>query len=375
MTTKYAPAKRASEKVVMQQIELFKEDEVLKTFLSSIPAIFIILNEYRQVVYMNNGALEFSDLEDLSSITGKRPGEVFGCIHHAVEEGGCGTAEACTYCGTLNTVLSSQKGLPSINDCRLTCSPNETPFDLRVWASPLDYKGNHFTAVTIQDISDEKRRGIIEKVFLHDILNSINGIYTGVQLLLRKSENSETDKYLDIVYKYTNVLIEEVRFHQVLTRAEGNDLKLTIDSFNSVGFLNEISVAAQGLSIAKEKKIRVDNGSDDMELTSDRTVLRRIINNMTINALEAIERGGEVLIGCRVNGENIKFWVNNPGNLTKEEQNQIFQRSFSTKDVNRGLGTYSMKLLSRFLKGDVKFSTSKDKGITFSINIPLKHQE
>jgi sensor histidine kinase regulating citrate/malate metabolism len=34
------------------------------------------------------------------------------------------------------------------------------------------------------------------------------------------------------------------------------------------------------------------------------------------------------------------------------------------------LGTYSMKLLSRFLRGDVSFSSSNEKGTIFSVKIP-----
>jgi sensor histidine kinase regulating citrate/malate metabolism len=53
-------------------------------------------------------------------------------------------------------------------------------------------------------------------------------------------------------------------------------------------------------------------------------------------------------------------------------QLQLFQRSFSTKAADRGLGTYSMKLLSeRYLKGQVWFTTSLEQGTTFIGRYPL----
>jgi len=54
-------------------------------------------------------------------------------------------------------------------------------------------------------------------------------------------------------------------------------------------------------------------------------------------------------------------------------QTRIFQRSFSTKGSDRGLGTYSLKLLGeRYLQGEVQFATIEGKGTTFSVRLPLR---
>jgi signal transduction histidine kinase len=58
--------------------------------------------------------------------------------------------------------------------------------------------------------------------------------------------------------------------------------------------------------------------------------------------------------------------------MPRDVQLQVFQRSFSTKGSGRGLGTYSMKLLSeRYLQGRVTFDTSPAKGTTFRAIYPL----
>jgi sensor histidine kinase regulating citrate/malate metabolism len=51
---------------------------------------------------------------------------------------------------------------------------------------------------------------------------------------------------------------------------------------------------------------------------------------------------------------------------------QLFKRSFSTKGLDRGLGTYSMKILGeRYLKGKVYFTTSEEDGTSFFFDLPL----
>ncbi len=50
----------------------------------------------------------------------------------------------------------------------------------------------------------------------------------------------------------------------------------------------------------------------------------------------------------------------------------MFQRSFTTKGEGRGLGTYSMKLLSeRYLNGRVEFTSSPEHGTTFTAVYPV----
>jgi sensor histidine kinase regulating citrate/malate metabolism len=92
---------------------------------------------------------------------------------------------------------------------------------------------------------------------------------------------------------------------------------------------------------------------------------------MVKNALEASKAGQEVKIKCTSNDSETIFYVNNPGYMERNVQLQIFQRSFSSKGAGRGLGTYSIKLLTeRYLKGTVGFTSDKEKGTTFFIKLP-----
>lgn len=51
---------------------------------------------------------------------------------------------------------------------------------------------------------------------------------------------------------------------------------------------------------------------------------------------------------------------------------QIFQRSFSTKGGGRGIGTYSVKLLTEnYLQGRVAFVSTAEAGTTFTATYPI----
>jgi len=55
-----------------------------------------------------------------------------------------------------------------------------------------------------------------------------------------------------------------------------------------------------------------------------------------------------------------------------ETQLQVFNRSFSTKGKNRGLGTYGAKLLTeRYMGGKISFASHEGEGTTFFLWLPF----
>jgi len=54
-----------------------------------------------------------------------------------------------------------------------------------------------------------------------------------------------------------------------------------------------------------------------------------------------------------------------------EVQRQLFTRSFSTKGTGRGLGTYSIKLITeKYLQGTVSFVSNEEQGTVFTVRYP-----
>ena len=371
-STKYAPSKRSRPKVIKRQKELFENNQLLDGFLTKIPAIFLVINEDRQIVYINNGALEFTGLKDVAPAIGKRPGELIGCIHAEDEGGGCGTSEACTYCGAVNAVLKCQKtGEKTVMDCRIVVGPERTAYDLRVWASPLNIKNEKFIVITLQDIQNEKWRGFLERIFFHDLLNIMTPLLGNIELLKGK-ENNTTNQLIINIDKISNYIVEEIQTQQIIMNAENDSLKIEPIKMNSKEFLVEMEKLFHDNNLFKVKNIEVALNSESIDLYTDKTILRRILANMIKNALEASLTNEKVTIGCSKVGSEVEFWVHNSGYVPREIQLQIFTRSFSTKGSGRGLGTYSMKLLSRFLKGKISFSSSKESGTRFIIVIPIQ---
>ncbi len=92
---------------------------------------------------------------------------------------------------------------------------------------------------------------------------------------------------------------------------------------------------------------------------------------MVVNALEAADTRQTVTLDCRLKGREVVFSVSNPGLIPEEVRPEIFRRTYSTKGPGRGLGTYSMRLLSSLLQGEVSFVCEKGE-TTFFLSLPQK---
>ena len=124
--------------------------------------------------------------------------------------------------------------------------------------------------------------------------------------------------------------------------------------------------------VAIGKKLIISKESENIEFTTDVTLLIRVIGNLVKNALGASDKNQAVTVGCHKEKDEIIYWIHNSTFMPEKVKLQIFKRSFSTKGKGRGLGTYSIKLLTeQYLQGKVYFGTSEEEGTTFYIKYPI----
>lgn len=368
--TLFAPAERASEEKVLEDNLLFPKDVPMFNITNSIPSGVIVLNKERQIVFVNKPFLKILNLEDDKAVLGRRPGEVLNCIHAFETNGGCGTSEFCRTCGAVKSILEAQGGKENTQECRIIERNHGSSYDLRIWSTPLEYKNKDFVIFSVQDIQDEKRRKILERIFFHDILNTASGL-KGISDTLEDAKPDEVSEFIEILGGLSDRLIDEIKAQRELLSAENNEYQVDPNPIYIETFLEEISRFHSQSNAAFNKKIIVDKNSSHIKILSDKTILWRVVSNMVKNALEASGPGEEIKIECKADDSFITFLVHNPAYMNKNVQLQIFQRSFSSKGVGRGLGTYSIKLLTeRYLKGSVGFSSDETDGTTFFIKIP-----
>lgn len=388
LPTAFAPAERADPATLAADARFFAEQPLLQQMLAAVPEVFIVLNEQRQIVFANPALYRLvsgdddgpgdkdagaGSSKDGNRLIGLRPGEALSCQHAFSEPGGCGTTEFCRSCGAVRAIMSSLKGNDTVQDCRIL-RQDGTPLDLRVWATPLEIEERTYSLFTVQDISHEKRRTVLERLFFHDILNTATGL-AGFSALLKDAPPEEIDELREAIVQLSDQLVEEVQAQQLIVAAEEGELALEPSPLNSRALLQEAVELARGHQSAAGRTLRVALNSRSVWFVSDKTLVRRVLMNLVRNALEACAPGDTVTLASRSAPDRVELSVHNPGAMPRAVQMQLFQRSFSTKGSGRGLGLYSIRLFSeRYLGGQVWF-TSSPEGITFTVSLPLTLEE
>jgi hypothetical protein len=366
--TDFASPFRNSASEIKKQGEYFVEDGVFSAFLNTVPTFLLVVNENRQIVYANDAVKKLFPGDPFETIYGKRPGELLNCSYFTESVHDCGTTKFCVKCGALKSILSSLTGVENNEECRIIQAPDGSALDLRVWTKPININNEKYVIFAFTDISDEKRRETLERIFFHDVINTADSILK-ISELLKDAKGDVLASYNESISYLAIKLMDEIKSQRDLLSAENNELIVNRVKCNSVEIISDVIGLYSNHQVVKE--IVIDKDSENINFISDQVLLKRVLGNMIKNALESSNNGNKITAGSRIKDNEIEFFIHNKGFMPNEVQLQIFQRSFSTKGVGRGLGTYSMKLLSeRYLQGKVLFESSEENGTTFYARFP-----
>ena len=388
LATENAPAERLSQEELEEQYQLVSKAPYVSDILDAMPNMTLLLNECRQIVFANTAFCAFMSITGdeqagycpgeavdcmHSDYLGKRPGEMVGCVNSDLSKGGCGTTLFCRTCGAVRAIVNSQdlKSL-DVQECRMVYGKDEQPLDLRVWSRPLEIEGCRFTVFSVTDISDEKRRKALERIFFHDVLNTAGGV-KGLADLLTEMKLSEEDKkeIVLMLSSSSDQLVEEINAQRFLMEAERGDMKVWVQDLQVASVLEGLRRQFHAAPCAEGKTMGIEGALDGVSLTSDPVLLRRVLGNLVKNAFEASGEGEEITVGCVSDERGVSFSVQNSAVLSEEVKNQVFLRSFSTKGSGRGVGTYSVKLLTeKYLQGSVLLESSEAAGTVFTVCFP-----
>ncbi len=124
-------------------------------------------------------------------------------------------------------------------------------------------------------------------------------------------------------------------------------------------------------NIPKNIQVTYKINSDANVINADFILLKRILMNLIINAIQAMPGGGKLSINTWRQLRNIVISVEDTGiGIPDNAKSCIFKPMFTTKPKGQGFGLVVVKRLTEMQGGTVDFESELGKGAKFMVSLP-----
>ncbi len=367
---------RVDDEEIKRVYKIVKRHKELVSLINDLPLWIIILNKERQAVFYNKKLSDDLEVKDKWDVLGARPGEIFSCQHAWADQAGCGNSDFCKYCGAVKAIRNSHFGKKDVQECKLLINNNKqiNAMDLEVSSSPLNLDSEELFMFSILDISAMNKSLFMEKTFLHDIRNTAAAIVSNADLISMEEDQEMKDELIKLLTPTAHQLIEEISAQQEIRSADLGEWRSQSKKIESREIVKDVIATCKHYIL--DSDIKIEASVEDIIINSEDVLLKRVLINMLKNAIEASKDGDVITIQCKnLSDVSVIFSVHNPSFIPDDVRLQLFHRSFSTKGNNRGIGTYSIKMITEnYLHGEVSVHSDRANGTVFSIVIPINNK-
>ena len=218
-------------------------------------------------------------------------------------------------------------------------------------------------------ISELAAVGQLAASIAHELRNPLSSIKGAAQYLMKEySDHVSVCEFLDIIVEEVNVLNKITT--DFLDFARPARLNLKEIDINDVIFR---TVQFMHMDIAKHK-VEVDQrlAYDTPRILADERLLEQVLRNIVLNALQAMPKGGSLVLASESATDGVKLVVRDSGvGMSPDTVSQIFVPFFTTRTKGTGLGLSIVHKIIDNHGGKVTVASTLGEGTTFEIFLPV----
>ncbi len=200
----------------------------------------------------------------------------------------------------------------------------------------------------------------------HDIRNPLNSISLMAQRLMRHADEKIRETGRRIKESVGRVEMQMREFLQLAAPLRVNRVETDMADF--VG-----EIIRDWDDSFKASRITVEPELKSVRCRIDRVRMRRALENLIDNAIQAMPDGGKLTVRTYRDGKDCVIEVSDTGvGIPDDVIDQIFRPYFTTKPNGTGLGLSQVERTVRAHGGHIDVESQPDKGTTFRIYLPIR---
>lgn len=215
--------------------------------------------------------------------------------------------------------------------------------------------------------------GLLAGGIAHDFNNLLGGIYGNLELASMEEGAEEQKKYLEKAGETIDRAKSLTR--QLLTFARGGSPSKKVQTIDSL-IQKTVDFALSGSNVKCEMNIATNLFACDV----DKEQIAQILDNLVINALQAMPEGGVIKVDAsnveEDSGKWVKISIQDQGEgIPTANLDRIFDPFFTTKPMGQGLGLSTCYSIIKRHGGAMTVQSLPQKGSTFEILLPASDEK
>jgi signal transduction histidine kinase len=223
----------------------------------------------------------------------------------------------------------------------------------------------------------ERMKADLTNMIVHDLKGPLGGILTVAQLGLRKRAELPPGhaRHLEQVQRSARDLMRMIENLLEIDMMQEGRVTLRAEPIDLGALLGECADEFHAAAEIAGQTIAVSVGDDVPVVVSDRWLLRRVLNNLVVNAIRHSGAAGRIDLeaGCHVDGVELR--VRDAGcGIPPEEQATLFlKQARPARDGHRddtGLGLVFCKMAVEVMGGRICVESALGAGTVFVLTLP-----
>ena len=287
------------------------------------------------------------------------------------------------YIEIINSIQRGKQNNYQVSDKEIKISLDNQSVTLALTLSPLMQSNTEFSGLIIvlddltQLIKAQKIaawKEVAQRI-AHEIKNPLTPIQLSAERIIKKLKKDRTPKD-EVISEGAHTIVQEAGTIKALVDEFSNFARMPKIQLQPTDLHNIIQQAITPFKgIFTEVKFNTSfSGEVPSPIRLDPEQMRRIFINLIDNAIDAMNKQGEVMIQTSFDQKQQRAQVEisdtGPG-ISEEDKEKLFLPHFSTKKKGTGLGLAIVNQIISEHKGSIHIEDNKPIGAKFIIQVPV----